>query len=136
MAISKITGNQLRIAGGRVPLMKTIAINEVPDGSVQSSGFTFSKNTFIYRAILEIIVPEVTGLTKELNVGVDFNIEELFSEVSVNTAQLTPSTDIDPQVGISMSLLSAADRTVFYQARSNDWAEFRGKIHIQYYNFS
>ena len=136
MAISKITGNQLRIAGGRVPLMKTIGIRVVPDGSVQSTGYVFSPNTFIYRAILETLIPESTGLTKELNVGFDNNIEEIFSEVSVNVARLTPSTDIDPQTGIQLSQSTELDRTVFYQARSNDWAEFNGLIHIQYYNFS
>ena len=131
--------------------IKVIDITTTPTGSEESTGWSLPAKAIVKKVWVDVTTAEATGGTKTLDVGTDGSgsndADGFIDGVSVATTGVKKGTldSAGQTLGVLLSVdeggagelvpeedITSGGETVTYTAGSADWAEFTGKIYIQY----
>jgi hypothetical protein len=134
-----------------VEKIKVIDITTTPTGSEDSTGWSLPAKAIVKKVWVDVLTAEATGATKTLDIGTDGSgsndPDGFINGVSVSTTGVKKGTldDAGQTLGVLLYVdedgagavvpeedVTSGGETITYTAGSADWAEFTGKIYIQY----
>jgi hypothetical protein len=136
MANTQITRQRALIAVGFTPYVRRIRIGAAPDGSQQLSGFTLPSRSVVIGAWINVLVAEVTGTTKTVDVGRESDPDGYLDGVDVSAVGVKNAT-----VGALLPTTGAGDavgggEVATFTSGSADFVELRADIYLMYLNLS
>ncbi len=151
MAISKLSGNRLRVGGGVLPVVRKYGINTTPTGSEHNTNIIFPSIAVVLDVWINVRGIETTGSTTTMNVGSNGDASNdpngYLASISVTTVGLLKGDitntatrgdlliDVDTNDTWAVDTTSGGDAITF-TAGSSDWLEFRGDIYAMFVDLS